>query len=644
MLAGVAPKTRAADRSLRLAILAGLTLAPLLVYSRVTTFDFAGVDDGTYVAANPHVLGGLTWDGTAWAFTSLDASNWHPLTWLSLMLDAEIGGPSPGVFHRTNVGIHVVNTLLLFVVFLRMTSRPWRSAFVAGLFALHPLHVESVAWITERKDVLSTFFWLVTMLAYARYAERPGAGRYLLVGSALALGLMTKPMLVTLPLVLVLLDFWPLGRWSPGRPGLLASVREKLPLLALAAASSAVTLVAQTGAMRSLAAYPAPLRLANAVVSYGWYLRKSVWPSGLALLYPYDQDLSPLTVILSAAFLVAVSALAWFTATKRPYLAVGWLWYLGTLVPVSGLVQVGAEPMADRYAYVPLVGIFVAVAWGAPDLPGVGRWSAGTRRVVLGSAAALVLVVLGWNSRVQTGHWRDAETVFRRALDVRENNHRAHNGLAIELKRRGRTDEAILHMRETLRIDPEYVSGLANLGSMLVDAGRFDEAVVRYREALRLAPQDCDLRANLGIALTRQGSFDEAQAAFVEALRLDPDYVLTHKGFGLLLARRGDDVRALEHLERAVRGHPEDGGTRLNLAIVLMRLGRMDRAESELREILRRDPENATAHKRLGMVLTDRGAWDEAIREIEGSLRLDPAQPELRDDLRRLHELRERQR
>jgi Flp pilus assembly protein TadD len=620
------------------ALAAGLVLATLTVYGRVTELDFAGVDDPVYVSRNEHVLDGVSPDGVVWAFTTTTASNWHPLTWLSLMLDAELFGPEPGGFHRTNLAIHVANTLLVYAVFSRMTSRPWPSALVSALFAIHPLHVESVAWISERKEVLSTFFGLLAILAWTWRAERPGVGRQALASVAFAAALLAKPMLVTLPLLLVLLDSWPLARTTATASGLAGSLREKLPLLALSIGSCVATLVAQQGAIRSLERFPLPLRAANALVSYAWYLVKAVWPSGLAVLYPYDREPAVGAIAGGALLVSGVSAIVLFGARKRPYLAVGWLWYLVALVPVLGIVQVGLEPRADRYAYVPLLGVFLAVAWGAADLARAGDRRGPMRTAAIGSASVVAIVALALAARAQVERWRDAETAFRHTIAVHPTSHRAHVGLALELSRSGRSGEAVAHLREAVRIAPDDVTALVNLGSTLVARGSIEEAIAIYRRALPHAPEDADLRANLGIALERRGRLDEAEAALREALALDPSYALTHKGLGLLLARRERLDEALVHLERAVAEDPGDVATRLNLAIVLVRLGRHEVAERELREVLRRDPANAVAHKRLGMALAGRGRFAEAVTEIEASLRIDPAQPDLRRDLERLRE------
>ena len=347
----------------------GLVLAVVLVYFQATGFSFVKVDDTTYVTGNPHVLGGLTWSGARWALVTFEASNWHPLTWISLMADAEIGGAGPRSYHVTNVLLHLASTLLLFHVLARATRSVWRSALVAALFAVHPLHVESVAWVAERKDVLSTFLGFLTIAAYLRYAGKPTPGRYAAVAATLALGLLAKPMLVTLPLVLLLLDYWPLGRITlPLRAGEGARrpLLEKVPLLALSAGSSAVTLAAQSSASATLGAVPLTTRLGNAAIACATYLGKAVWPVGLSIHYPYVQPVPAARVALSLAVLAAVTWLVARGASRRPYLVTGWLWYLVTLVPVIGFVQVGEQSMADRYTYVPLVGIFVMVAWSLP--------------------------------------------------------------------------------------------------------------------------------------------------------------------------------------------------------------------------------------------------------------------------------------
>ncbi len=424
-----------------------LIMATLAVYWQVQNHEFVNYDDDLYVTDNPHVKAGLTREGAIWAFVATHAGNWHPLTWLSHMLDCEVYGVNPWGHHLTNLLLHIGNTILLFLLFRHVTGAVWRSTLVAALFALHPLHVESVAWVSERKDVLSTLFWLSTMWTYLRHVESPGFRWYLLALLSFALGLMAKPMLVTLPFVLLLIDYWPLGRLQFGQsnrthesmtPGLQRSsvsslIFEKVPFFAISAVSSTVTYIVQlsAGAMPSQDVLPLQVRTANALVSYISYIGKMIWPHHLAVSYPHPGSNLPLWQIAGASLLlVFISALVIRGAGRFPYLVVGWLWYLGTLVPVIGLVQVGSQAMADRYTYVPLIGLFVIIVWGAPNL--VRRWRHG--RFLLVSSSGVLLLTLMACTWLQTSYWKDSFTLFQRTLDVTADNWRAHNGLGLALE------------------------------------------------------------------------------------------------------------------------------------------------------------------------------------------------------------------
>lgn len=514
-----------------------LTLVTLIVYWQVRNHAFQYYDDNDYVTENHHVQSGLSLDGLAWAFTSTDTSNWHPLTWLSHMVASEIYGLDPGGHHVTSLLFHVINTLLLFIVLKRMTLAIWQSAFVAALFAVHPLHAESVAWVAERKDVLSTFFWFATMWAYVGYVERPGLGRYSLVMVLFALGLMAKPMLVTLPFVLLLMDDWPLGRirsdcgrtkrsrlkgstYRESTPFLL--VLEKAPLFALSAGSCVVTLFTQQGggSLPSLDTLPFSVRLANALVSYTSYIGKTVWPARLAVFYPHCGMPPGWKVLASAVFLSAISCVVIWSRKRRPYLAIGWLWYLGTLVPVIGLVQAGEQAMADRYTYVPIIGLFVMIAWGIPEL--TAKWRC--QRSVLVVSAGTVLSVLIICTHFQLRHWENATSLFKRAVNVTANNYMAHANLGLALARQGRSEEAIRHYSEALRINPAWAEAHHLLGNLLARQGDFQAAVVHYSEALRRKPDMAEAHNNLGLALQSLGRLEEAVCHFREALRIKPDY------------------------------------------------------------------------------------------------------------------------
>jgi hypothetical protein len=499
------------NRTRAIVLAAALVLATLAAYSSVVGNGFVHIDDNGYVTDNPHVQGGLSAGTVAWAMTTFRAGNWHPLTWLSHALDCQLYGLHPVGHHVTSLALHLANVLGLFFLLRRWTGSIGRSAFVAALFALHPLHVESVAWVAERKDVLSGFFCIATLWAYALWVERPGVGRYALVLVAFALGLMAKPMLVTLPFVLLLLDVWPLRR--AGAP----LVREKIPLFLLAAGSSVVTFLVQRdqGAMALGARLSAGLRIENAVVSYVAYIVQTIWPAGLGSFYPHPIDADSFgRVAGSALVLAAVSAAAILTRRTRPYVMVGWLWYLGTLVPVIGLVQVGAQARADRYTYLPLIGLSIAVAWAAVDVAANSR--NGRRALV---AVSLVLAAtwtaLTWR---QVAYWKDDRALFGRIVELVPDNAAAHGMLGMVHLREGRIPEAIAEYQIALRLEPNYAQGHSNYGMALEIHGRSDEAISEYRAAVALDPNLAEAQHNLGTALMKAG-FAEEGAAHLEAAR-----------------------------------------------------------------------------------------------------------------------------
>lgn len=543
-----------------------LAVATIAVYARVATHEFIDMDDFHYILHNPRVVRGLTWDAVTWAFTTGHADNWHPLTWLSHMLDVELFGLRPGLHHLGGVAFHVANTLLLFGLLQRMTGKPWRSALVAGLFALHPLHVESVAWASERKDVLSTLFWMLTLWAYVGYVRRPRMGRYLAVLGLFALGLMAKPMLVTLPFVMLLLDVWPLARvsWRADDAGSASTgerqtvtslVLEKVPLFALSAISSVVTVLVQQrgGAVAGLEAFPMGQRVANALVSYVTYLGKTFWPAGLAAIYPYPASLPTWWVIASALILIGVTVLVVLAARRHPYLPVGWFWYLGTLVPVIGLVQVGVQSMAaDRYTYIPLIGLFIALTWGAADL--LARWP--YRHVTLPVAGGLALAACAVVTALQVPHWKDRAAVWLRAVAVTRDNYLAHNNLGNVLAESGRGREAVDHYTAALRIKPALAEAHNNLGFTLAGLGKVDEAMAHYAEALRIKPDYLEAHGNLASALAAQGRTDEAIRELRSAVRIAPDDFQSHYELAVLLRKTGNGSEAARHFEIALRLNP----------------------------------------------------------------------------------------
>ncbi len=565
----------------------GLVLLTAAALGRLCGNDFVNYDDPLYVTDNPHVRDGLSGQNIAWAFTSTEALNWHPLTWISLQLDAQIYGTRAWGYHLTNLLLHAANTVVLFLALRRLTGALWRPALAAALFALHPLHVESVAWIAERKDVLSTFFGMLCLLAYGHYVQRPGPWRYLLVAAFLALGLMAKPMLVTLPFVLLLLDYWPLGRLF-ARGGAPSGswrwiVLEKVPLLALAGVSAVLTVYAQQrgGAIETLTTLPFGVRLANAVVSYVRYLGLTLWPAGLAPFYPHPQDSLPAWQVSgAAALLIALSAGALALARRCPYLIVGWLWYLGTLVPVIGLVQAGEQALADRYTYVPLIGLFLAAAWGAGDLAG---WQP-IRRGMLTAAAASVLLACAVLSWKQAGVWHDSRSLWEHALRVTPDNHVARNNLGVALLANGGDlAEAEHHLRAALQLKPDYARPCASLALILDQQGRLEEALDYYRETLRLEPRLVGTRVSYGVALCRSGRVDEGMEQFREAIRIDPEYPDAHYQLAYALARQKRFAEALPYCRECVRLDPHSARYRLGLALVLWRTGERDEAQQQYR-------------------------------------------------------------
>jgi len=553
-----------------LCIYVALAVGSFAAFEPVRNNGFVNYDDGSYVTENPYVKAGLTSDSIRWAFTTTRASNWHPLTWLSHMLDCQLFGTNPGWHHLTNLLFHIANTLLLFAVLKRMTGALWCSAFVAGAFALHPLHVESVAWIAERKDVLSGFFWMLTMWIYVRYTERPGISRYLLILLSFALGLMAKPMLVTLPFVLLLLDYWPLGRlqWISKKaeksltPAESTSLKrhfsppfhlvvEKIPLFVLSAASSVITCIAQQrgGAMALVERLPLKFRIINAATSYLSYIFKMFYPTRLAVLYPYSEKFHMSAVVL---LLIGVLVLLNRWARGRGWLTVGLLWYLGTLVPVIGLVQVGIQAMADRYTYLPSIGIFIIVAWGAAELG--ARWH--FRRVWLGISTGLVLAILLICTRMQVRYWQNSFILCEHVLAVTKDNSTIHNNYGCALFENDQLDEAVMHFREALRINPQYSMARKNLGKALLKQGNFSEAVRCFNTVLLIKTGWPDVYDSLGLAYSKLGKDNLAITNLTKSIELDSNSAHNFNNLAWVLATTKDTklqnpTDALTYAQRA---------------------------------------------------------------------------------------------
>ena len=567
-----------------------LITAVLLVYWQVGDHEFINYDDNAYITDNAQVQKGLTSKGIIWAFTTSHTGNWHPLTWISHMLDCELYGLNPEGHHLTNVLFHMANAILLFVVLRWMTGAIWRSGLVAALFALHPLHVESVAWVAERKDVLSTFFWMLTMVAYVHYVNRPGGKRYLLVLITFALGLMAKPMLVTLPFVLLLLDYWPLNRFKPravtgsvedqplgfrssgdDKSPILKAVMEKTPLFLMSLFSCVVTVMAQqeAGAISTLEIVPFKLRIANGLVSVVAYMGKMIWPQDLAVFYPHPvSDLQIWKPVVAGLFLLILSTVALWVAQRCRYVLVGWLWYLGTLVPVLGLVQVGEQAMADRYTYVPLIGLFIVVVWGFADL--VKGWR--SRRWVVSVSAAVMVLALMAGSWLQVAHWKNSIKLFKHALDVTTNNYVAHYTLGNALALQGNLTGSVSHYNKALQIHPNFAEAHNNLGNALALQGNLTGAISHYNKALQINPDHAEAHRNLAVGLDRQGRHQEAIQHYAEVLRISPHDAQSHNNLGVALAEQGRLKEAVAHFTEALRIDPnfKEAQRNLDLSLGLM--------------------------------------------------------------------------
>lgn len=635
-------------------VLIGLVVA---VYGQVLHFGLVGIDDDNYVAHNPYVQIGLRHDTIKWAFTAFYDGNWIPVVWLSLMADThiarwlashgiEMGPGNAGVYHLSNVVQHALSTILLFFVLHRMTGARLRSAFVAAVFAVHPLHVESVAWIAERKDTLSAVFWMLTMLAYVNYVRRPARSRYALLLLCFAVGLTTKSMLVTLPIVLLLLGHWPLRRVQsrksdvksqPGDPPRLAYL---LPLFALSVMAGTTAYVAQShaGFVMPYEAYPPGVRIANAFVSCAKYVWLTLVPHNLSVCYPHPgRSLPQWEVLTSVVLVLGMTALAIGYARRAPYLSVGWTWFVVTLLPVIGLVQLGDQAMADRYTYIPMIGLLLMAAWGVPDIASrlLGdklRWAS-----ALGACAAVV--GLAFAAHTQTGYWRDAETLSRHVIRVNPRSRMGYGGLGLALAAKGKQQEAIAFYRKAIEINPKDISSCINLGNALAMTGRLDEAVESYQQALVLNSNDPAARYNLARVLIMQDRLDDAARELGLALQSRPSFVEAHVALGDVLMLQGKTTAAVRHYSEAARLAPSSADVWFRLAGALEQRGRIAEAIENYRKAIRLDPNRWDAANNLAWILatqTDPRYFDprEAVRIAElSSRRVHHSQPELLDTL-----------
>ena len=644
-----------------------LAVAILAIYWPVGGYEFIGYDDPQYVVDNDPVRKGLTPEGFQWAFASMHASNWHPITWLSHMLDVQLYGMNAGAHHLTNVLFHTFNSMLLFLLLHRMTGAMWRSAMVAALFAVHPLHVESVAWISERKDVLSAFFGFLTLLAYAEYVKRPGWMRY---GAALlmfALGLMSKPMVVTLPFLMLLLDYWPLNRYAEEGcfRRFAALIKEKLPFFALSAASCVVTMIAQGrgGTVASLEVCSFGIRLTNALLAYVAYLGKMIWPINLALLYPHP-GMRPMWQVIGAVLgIIGISSAAFLWARRRPWFGVGWLWYLGTLVPVIGLVQVGSQAMADRYAYTPLIGIYIVLVWSFYEV--FDRWLKPT----LALAGIVVTAVLILIAGHQVRYWENNIALFSHTLDVTRSNGAIHNNMGLALVRVGRTKEAIDHYSEAIRINKNDFKAHNNLGLALAGIGRIDEAIHHYSEAIRINENNHLSHRNLGIAFAQKAEYEQAKKHIKESLRINPANKKAYDDLGRIASLQGDHELAVSYYISALNIKPDDPNTLFSLSsaflelnqpdksleylikildidpnhfhagiamgIALANKGMSEKAESQFQKVIQNHPLNAEGYNNLGVFLANNGRYTEAITNFKKALEIDSNNNNARNHLDR---------
>jgi len=644
-----------------------LALVTLALYWPAMGHDFV-YDDNLYVTMNVHVPKGLTLESVKWAFSNPVAANWHPLTMLSHMLDCQLFGLKPWGHHLTSALLHVVNTILVFLLLRRLTGATWRSLLVAALFGLHPLHVESVALVAERKDVLSTFFFLLTLLFYARFARGkksgsngqvaseaaiedasqrpssifhlPSSSSYYLALMFFALGLMSKPMLVTLPFVLLLLDYWPLKRVTCDEwrvtgsdlrqaPSIHQSINpplrlllEKLPFFALAAVASIVTFMVQQhgGAMEMVQNLSFGARSSNALISYCRYLGKMSWPVDLAVFYPHPGHWPAGQVALAGGLLLGITVLLIVLRGRYPFMLMGWLWYCGTLVPVIGLVQVGGQAMADRYTYIPSLGVLILAIWGAYEL--TQRWR--YQVVALSVAGGVAIVLCLGLTRQQLGYWQDSETLYRHALAVTENNYLAHNNLGNALLKKGQIDEGISQFQEAIRLKPDFANAHYNLGVAFNRKGQNDEAISQYQEAIRLAPDYAVTHNNLGATLMEKGRVDEAISQYQEAIRLAPDYADAYNNLGTAFDRKGQIAAASNQIREAIRLKPDFAEAYYSLGIALGQMGQIDEAINQYQEAIRLKPDYAEAHNNLGNALGRKGQTDEAINQFREAIHLKP--------------------
>lgn len=622
-----------------------------IAFGQVVGFDFVNFDDDVHVYQNPHIIGGWTWDNFVWDFGIHGPSQWHPLAWMAHQWDWEFYGEWAGGHHLTNLLFHAANAILLYLFLARVTGFLWRSGFIAAVFAVHPLNVESVAWVSERRNVLAMFFGLLTLLAYSSYVRKRSWGWYFIVLALFGLALMSKPLMVTLPCVMLLLDYWPFHRWNWGQTteglhrenaivpvSLGKLVLEKIPLLMLSLGASVLTILCQQadGILASQEALPFYIRLLNALAAYSLYLRKLVWPSDLAVFYPHPGFVSAdaesqlfIPALVGGAILLLVTTGVLFTVRKRRYLAVGWFWFLGTLIPMIGLIQSGQQQLADRYMYLPLIGILWAGTWGIAEAAAKRRFHPSWLRLIGGASILGCLVA----SAIQTRYWKNSITLFEHALEVTENNSWAHNNLGLALSQNQKPGQAVGHFVEAIQIDPDYGLAYYNLGVVLHDQGNITQAIPQYQEALRLMPTDVESHLRMGVALAELGQIRSAIPYFREAVRLAPHNPDTHLNLALAEAKQGHLQEARSGFLRVLEIAPNQVKANFGLALVLVELNEPNAAESRFRQTLALAPDLAQAHLELGKLYLKQDQKQKAIHQLQEALRLQPQWTEAKTQL-----------
>jgi tetratricopeptide (TPR) repeat protein len=628
----------------RMNVYVALALAAgcFLIYGQTYGFNFISIDDSGYVYENAVVTKGLSWDAIKWAFVTFSQANWHPLTWLSYLTDTTFFGARPGAYHLVNVIFHAANSILLYVVLKELTGSTWRSALVAALFAFHPTHVESVAWIAERKDVLSTFFWFLTTYFYVRYVrakndpaqdgETAKSGRrmfYLQMCVAFVLGLLAKPMLVTLPFTLLLLDYWPLPRIEKlSGANIWRLVKEKLPLFLLSAVSSVITVMAQKagGAVVALEQLPFYARLVNAVIAYAKYTAMMFYPANLGVIYPFDRELSVPQVAVSILVIVLISIYSIVEIKRKKYLFVGWFWFIGTLIPVIGLVQVGLQSLADRYTYIPFIGLSIAVVWLTAEL------LKGLDKRILAAAGCAVIVLFGWLAFKQTARWKDSESLYLHTIAVTKNNGFIEQNLCLHYTNQNRLEEAEAQCKNAAEHNPSYFNTYKQLGVINFKRGNFSEAAKQFLYAIQLKPDDSGTFSDLAKALLLQGKLDEAAQMTEEMALASPDpppivkeiLYQNYDSLGLSYSAKSDFEKAAFYFEKALAIKEDNTDVRSNLGFMLYRAGKKEEGVAQIGESIKRDPAKPELYNMLGTVLADQGKKDEAIKQFEKALELKP--------------------